>query len=139
MKHFSTIAILSAYLVLMSGCIIVSDTKSDPAKSALPKESQKVGGGFEIAYLMPEDGTVVLIDKTTGKTIQTISLKEGETFDFLCRATDQKMFKDMGVDIQRADFVLYSYPKRQRSAQASAQSAMLMPPPPLSTLQPVRP
>jgi hypothetical protein len=136
MKRLSTIAILLVCMTSMSGCIMVSDPKSEPAKNILPKDSQKVGGGFEIAYLMPEDGTVVLIDKTTGKTIQTISLKEGETFDFVCRASDQKLFKDMGVEIQRADFVLYSYPKHQRQASATDQSAMLIPPPPLYTPQP---
>jgi hypothetical protein len=90
MKRLSAIAILLVCMTSMSGCIMVSDTKSEPAKNILPKEAQKVGGGFEIAYLMPEDGTVVLIDKTTGKTIQTISLKEGEVFDFICRASTPK-------------------------------------------------
>jgi hypothetical protein len=62
-------------------------------------------------------------------------LKEGETFDFVCRASDAKTFKNMGVDIRRADFVLYSYPKHQKGTSDSTESAMLMPPPSLYTPQ----
>jgi hypothetical protein len=133
MKRFCVTVLLSVCLLFIVGCIAPRNTAFDPARSSIPKEAHKVGGGFEIAYTMPEDGTMVLADKTTGKTIQTISLREGETFEFTCKASDEKTFKDMGIDIQKADFVLYSYPKRAR--QVPVQSAMLMPPPPLNTPQ----
>lgn len=133
MKRFGVTVILSLCLVLISGCIFVNETAFDATRSGIPKTAQKIGGGFEIAYQLPEDGTIVLADKTTGKIIQTTSLREGETFEFSCKAPERKTFKDIGVDIQKADFVIYFYPKFQK--HGPVQSAMLLPPPPLNSLQ----
>ena len=52
------------------------------ASSSLPRGARWVGGGLKIAYETPADGTVILMERTTGRIVATESLPEGRSFTF---------------------------------------------------------
>jgi hypothetical protein len=114
MKKTILIGIMALAVVFAGGCIFIAGNTVEPDRFGPGKEINKVGGGFEIFYKVPEEGTAVLADKKSGKTIRTLSLKEGEMFEFTSRAFDEKAYKDMGIDPKKADFVLYFYPKNPK-------------------------
>jgi len=59
---------------MLSGCV--------SAPSNLPRGSRLVGGGLEIEYSAPENGTAILRERSTGKIVATQSLEPGDDFDF---------------------------------------------------------
>jgi hypothetical protein len=114
MKRTILIGTMALAMVFVGGCVFIAGNSVEPDRFGPGKEINKVGGGFEIFYRVPEDGTAVLADKKSGKTIKTISLKEGEMFEFTSRAFNEKAYKEMGIDLKKADFVLYFYPKNPK-------------------------
>lgn len=48
----------------------------------LPSGAQLVGGGLQIDYEPPTDGTVILIEKVTGRMVATETLSSGSSFTF---------------------------------------------------------
>jgi len=60
-------------LILLCGC----------STGHLPKGAQLVGGGLDIRYVPPTDGTVMLMERTSGKIIATGSVSSsGAPFEF---------------------------------------------------------
>ncbi len=59
---------------LFSGCV--------SAPSNLPRGSRLVGGGLQIEYNAPENGTAILRERSTGKIVATQSLDAGDEFEF---------------------------------------------------------
>ena len=49
-------AVLGLCVVLLSGCIIIGN-EVKPDNFAQAKEGNRVGGGFNITFTAPEDGT----------------------------------------------------------------------------------
>jgi hypothetical protein len=41
-----------------------------------------VGGGLQIEYRAPADGTAILFERTSGRIVATESLERGSDFDF---------------------------------------------------------
>lgn len=60
--------------LFLAGCTTTS--------SNLPSGARLVGGGLDIKYEAPSDGTVILLERTSGRIVATESLSEGSTFDF---------------------------------------------------------
>lgn len=52
------------------------------APSNLPRGARLVGGGLQIEYSAPENGTAILRERSTGKIVATQSLEPGDDFDF---------------------------------------------------------
>ena len=123
------VGMLLLLLFCASGCIIVSKNKCGQAAAPLQKEAHRVGGGFMIKYTAPEDGTVVLVDKTSGKTIQTESLAAGQDFKFSPPKDSEEELKKIGIDLKKADFVLYFYPKNPKPQPPRTIRMPMMRPP----------
>ena len=102
MKHITPIIGLGT-LLLAIGC---STTGS------LPRTAQVVGGGLQIQWEAPAEGTVILIEKTTQKTVATKSLSEGDSFQFdVSRESDASVLSAVFPTIpSNAHFVLYFTP-----------------------------
>ena len=106
MKHILNLIGLGVVL-LAAGC----------ATCELPRGAQVVGGGIQIAWTAPEAGTVLLVEKTTGKTVVTRSLAgNGDSFSFEgTMGTDAQVlgaaFDTMPTNAQ---FVLYFVPASAR-------------------------
>jgi len=52
------------------------------ATSDLPRGARLVGGGLDIQYRSPSDGTAILRERTSGRIIATESLEQGNDFVF---------------------------------------------------------
>jgi len=105
----SMAAILAAVLVL-GGC----GSQTSRRVASLPGDYHLVGGGLNISWKAPEPGTVFLVEKKTGKLIETRSLEEGEIYTFAVESVVRaEELQDMlGVNFSRTEFLLYFEPAR---------------------------
>lgn len=86
---------------------------------ALPGDLDLVGGGLRISWEPLQPGTAYLVEKRTGKIMETRTLTEGEPFlfevDSIVEAEDIEEM--IGVDIEKTEFLLYFKPlERPRAA-----------------------
>jgi len=84
----------------------------------LPDTPQMVGGGMMIKWKAPERGTVYLVEKRTGKIVETCSLEQDEVFSFAATSVVQAdEFEQMlGIRFSRARFLLYFEPALAESS-----------------------
>ena len=80
----------------------------------LPGDKQLVGGGMMIEWKAPEAGTVYLVEKTTGKIVETRSLDEGEKYSWTVTSVVQAedLQELLGIKFSKARFLLYFEPAR---------------------------
>jgi len=81
----------------------------------LPGDLQLIGGGLNIHWEPPEPGTAYLVEKRTDKIIETRTLAQGEPFVFEINSIveAQDLQEMLGVDIDRAEFLLYFKPQER--------------------------
>jgi hypothetical protein len=91
-----------AILLITVGC----------ASSGLPRGAYAVGGGLKINYEPSADGTMILMDKTSGKIIATQTAPT--TFEFDATTAPDSGILDvvLGPDRESAHYVLYFVPAR---------------------------
>lgn len=80
------LAILGIGLMLIiAGCTTVTESGGNGDRfstDGLPHEQYLVGGGLEIQYCAPCDGTAILIDYSLKRYIATGHLSQGEVFEW---------------------------------------------------------
>jgi hypothetical protein len=85
------------------------------APGPIPPGAMLIGGGLVINWSAHVEGTAILIEKTTGKTIATQSLAAGDAFDFnVTEAESAEVVKALfGRELPPdAQFQLYFVPRR---------------------------
>ena len=94
--------------VLMSGCSTNRSLQAD----GLPDEEYLVGGGMMINWDAPTTGTAYLVEKTSGRIVETRSMQRGDTYDFSIGSTGQaaEFEKVFGVKLSEARLLLYFEP-----------------------------
>jgi hypothetical protein len=106
--------VLLAVTGLLGGIAVIGGCTSRrlSVDSRLPDQPQLVGGGMMIAWKAPEPGTVYLVEKQTGKIVETRSLEVGEVYSFAATSVVQAdEFEQMlGIRFGRAQFLLYFEP-----------------------------
>jgi hypothetical protein len=110
------VASLLGLAVLVAGC----GPDQGAAVTPLPDAPRLVGGGIMIAWQAPEPGTAYLVEKQTGKIVETRSLAEGETYSFAATSVVQAdEFEQMlGIPFGRAQFLLYFEPAAEAGETA---------------------
>jgi hypothetical protein len=100
-------------IALLGGC----RSERPSAISRLPGDKQLVGGGIMIQWRAPEAGTVYLVEKTTGKIVETHSLEEGEVYSWTVTSVVQAddLQEMLGIKFSKARFLLYFEPARSTS------------------------
>ena len=95
-------------LPLRGGCSTPPSFEAD----FLPEDGYVVGGGLMIEWEAPEDGTVYLIEKQTGKVIETRSLEAGGSYSFsIASGVQADEFEQvLGIEFSEARFLLYFEP-----------------------------
>lgn len=103
-------------VLFLSGC----GPKKQPPVVRLPDTPRLVGGGMMIEWKAPEPGTAYLIERQTGKIIETRSLPAGGVFTFTATSIVQAdEFEQMlGIRFSQARFLLYFEPADQGSETA---------------------
>jgi hypothetical protein len=105
------IAVVVAMTVVLLG--LVGCHSQDRLRPAyLSGDSRLVGGGLKIEWKAPEPGTVYLVEKRTGKLVQTFTLDTGEMYKFSVEsAVDaDDLAIVLGIHIDKAQFLLYFKP-----------------------------
>ncbi len=103
-------ALVSLVLVLLSlaGCRTSPTLQAD----GMPGEEYLVGGGMMIDWEAPDVGTAYLVEKVSGKIIETRSLNKGDSYSFSVSSGKQatEFERMLGVKFSEARFLLYFLP-----------------------------
>jgi hypothetical protein len=112
----SMVAIFAAVLAIAG-----SGPKAHSRVANLPGEYRLVVGGLNISWQAPEPGTVYLVEKKTGKLVETRTLQEGETYLFAVESVVRaEELQDMlGIDFSRTQFLLYFQPAGEKPAESA--------------------
>jgi hypothetical protein len=108
-------AIVLALIMSLLGAVLMVGGCESNGRSPLvrlPKSPRLVGGGMVIEWKAPERGTVYLVEKQTGKIIETRSMEAGEAYSFAATSIIQAdEFEQMlGIKFSKARFQLYFEP-----------------------------
>jgi len=95
-------------LLILTGCRTSPPLEAD----GLPGDQYLVGGGMMIDWEAPEAGTAYLVEKTSGKIIETRSLAQGDSYTFSVASGAQaaEFEKMLGIRFAEARFLLYFRP-----------------------------
>jgi len=93
----------------LGGCV---SSESTLRPDGLPGEEYLVGGGMMIDWEAPAAGTVYLVEKVTGKIIETRSVKAGDSYSFAVASDKQasEFERMLGIKFAEARFLLYFQP-----------------------------
>ena len=94
--------------LFLCGCSTGRSLQAD----GLPGEEYLVGGGMMINWEAPAEGTAYLVEKTSGKIVETRSMKRSDTYDFSIASAGQaiEFEKVFGVKLSEARLLLYFQP-----------------------------
>jgi hypothetical protein len=107
MKYTTHIIGLAA-LLLAVGCA---------STGSLPSGAKKVGGGLKIDWDAPAEGTAILVETTTGKTVATKSVADGGagfSFDVTSQRDADRLQAIFATMPTNAQFVLYFVPSPKK-------------------------
>ncbi len=111
--------VLIAALVLLGVVLAAGGCGSEQRSQMeyLPGEQYLVGGGFIIDWEAPEPGTVYLIERQTGKIVETRTLAEGEAYTFEVSSIVQadELEELLGISFAKTRFMLYFEPAKEKS------------------------
>ena len=95
-------------VLLFAGCRTSPKLQPD----GLPGEQYLVGGGVMIDWEAPADGTAYLVEKTSGKIVETRSLTKGDSFSFSIDSGSQasEFERVLGIKFSEARLLLYFQP-----------------------------
>ena len=120
------VALLTAALLLGlgSGCSTVQRfIPGNQPEKKLPPQELIVGGGFQIDYTAPRNGTVVLADRNRGQILVTRSMSAGERYQFNFDPHAPQNAGLFGDDLSDARPTLYFLPEGFQMPAANAASA----------------
>lgn len=107
-SRFAAIGFLLLAAGLLAGCRTSPPLQAD----GLPGEQYLVGGGMMIDWEAPAAGTAYLVEKTSGKIVETRSLAKGDSYTFSIASGGQaaEFEKMLGIRFSEARFLLYFRP-----------------------------
>lgn len=112
----SRVFVVIAAIVLFGVALIAGGCGSEERSQMdrLPGEQHLVGGGFLIDWEAPEPGTVYLIEKQTGRIVETRTMAEGEayTFEVASIVQAEELEELLGIDFAKTRFLLYFEPAK---------------------------
>ena len=93
-----------------AGCVVSPQTDRQFTQRGIPAKEFLVGGGFQINYTAPADGTVYWVEETTAKILETRSVTEDEGVEFEMDAEADEFKQGIGVEMAKAKLSLYFIP-----------------------------
>ena len=123
-RHFIIASILGGILLFMVSC---ASTRVF-TETGMPHAKFQVGGGWEINYKAPSNGTLYWVETKGGKILQTQSVQKGKEVEFgaMPDPTDPDIIKAveelMGVPLGEVDLRLYFVPEDLDKSEDSDKS-----------------
>lgn len=130
--------VIANLLLATSGCIIAStkDTirceKRPPCDctrpvavftdKGLPKPCYFVGGGFDLQYKAPCDGTLYVVEETSRKIVVTRSLDKDDTYEQTFSMDDLQARETFGKRMSELDFNAYFIPAADLAGRSQASA-----------------
>lgn len=110
------VAVVAAFIGLLAFAGCSPQERARPVY--LSGESRLVGGGLKIEWKAPEAGTAYLVEKQTGKLVQTVTLESGQSYEFKVESVvdADELEQLIGIDMDKAQFLLYFKPGSQKVA-----------------------
>jgi hypothetical protein len=107
-SRYLIVGLLAAIAWTLGGCGGERSLQPD----GLPGEEYLVGGGMMIDWEAPTAGTVYLVEKVTGKIIETRSVDAGDSYSFSVASDKQasEFERMLGIKFAEARFLLYFQP-----------------------------
>jgi hypothetical protein len=107
-SRYLVVGLLAVATGTLGGCSAERSLQPD----GLPGEEYLVGGGMMIDWEAPTAGTVYLVEKVTGKIIETRSVKAGDSYSFSVASDKQasEFERMLGIKFAEARFLLYFQP-----------------------------
>ena len=103
------IGLALALAIFGTGCVVVSKG------AGLPSNAKLVGGGLAIHWQAPANGTAILVEKNSQKTVATQTLNEGEAFEFdIAEPEKAEVIRSLfdGRFPENGQYLLYFAPSR---------------------------
>jgi hypothetical protein len=108
-KHYLIWAILGALMMFAGSC---TNTKVF-TDSGIPKARFQVGGGWNISYKAPSDGTLYWVEEKTRKFLETRAVKKGQEVEFGGTAPEPEQVEAvLGIPMKEANMKLYFVPEK---------------------------
>lgn len=112
-RHARGIVILAAaglfgIVLAAAGC-----GSPEPFRLAYLSDAERlVGGGLKIDWKAPEPGTAYLVEKSTGKLVETRTLETGEAYTFSVESIVEadELEQLLGMPLAETEFLLYFQP-----------------------------
>lgn len=106
--RFRITAVTCLFLMLsLAGCSTWFAYPGSQFKNdGIPLNRYLVGGGFEITYIAPVNGTVYYVEESSCRIIETRPLKAGEEAEF--EGWDVNEY--LGIELKEAKLTLYFIP-----------------------------
>jgi len=116
-KRIGCFMVAASFLVILclGGCgRHIRAGESVFAESGIPARQFLVGGGFEIKWVAPSNGTAYWVEETTQKILETRSVKEGEAVEFGGGSPEPEAIKAaLGIEMADARFTFYFVPSKR--------------------------
>jgi hypothetical protein len=107
--------VLALWVALgLAGCTVSSQTDRQFTQRGIPAKEFLVGGGFQINYTAPAEGTVYWVEETTAKILETRSVTDDENVEFKMDVEADEFKQSIGVEMAKAKMSLYFIPRRER-------------------------
>jgi len=108
-KHYLTWAVLGA-LIMFAGSCTSTKVFTD---SGIPKPRFQVGGGWQVTYKAPSDGTLYYVEETTAKILETRSMEAGQEVELGGSAPEPATAEEiLGIPTKEANMKLYFVPDK---------------------------
>ena len=108
MKSSSQITLATLLLALSlsaAGCYGGPSFNKAFNSNGIPKHQYLVGGGFEIEYVAPANGTAYWVEESTQKILETKSVSSGDKAEF-----KGDLRQVLGIDLKDIKLTLYFVP-----------------------------
>ena len=110
-------AVHAALLASLAMCIVGCGVNDQFRDNGLPAKKYLVGGGFQVEWTAPSNGTAHLVEETTSKIIQCQYLEQGKSFELSMNLEPAEFKEYFGIDMGEAKLSLYFIPTRFGSGQ----------------------
>lgn len=110
-QFWSGLGLTVVLLLSLTGCNGAQRVDTETfLQTGIPGEEYRVGGGYQIRYIAPEEGIVYLVENRTRTLLGTESLRRNDVFEFFPTTQVVEAFRRVDIELSEGEFVIYFVP-----------------------------